>query len=81
MGMLDEMNDAVEIAFRLDGEVIAERTWNYLPAVGDLVELMDEKSGREFAVKIRRFHDRTEGFFSGLGPQKVTLDIIFVRSL
>jgi hypothetical protein len=81
MGMLDEINDAVTIAFQYGGKIIAERTWNYIPAVGDVVELVEKKTSREFKVQSRRFHDRTEGFFAGLSAQKVTLDLIFLGEL
>jgi hypothetical protein len=81
MGMLDEVNDSVIIAFLYGGKIIAERTWNYIPALGDVVELVEKKSVREFKVQSRRFHDRSEGFFSGLSTQKVTLELIYLGEL
>jgi hypothetical protein len=81
MGILEEINDSVNIAFFYGGEIIAERTWNYIPNVGDVIELFEKKARREFKVQSRRFHDRTEGFFSGLSSQKVTLELVFLGEL
>lgn len=73
MGMLDELNDAIDIAFYCNGEKIADRNWNYIPDVGDEVHLAGNTM--RYRVESREFLDRERGFLSGLGPQRVVIDI------
>lgn len=74
--MLDELNDAVEIEFLYNQEIIAERTWNYLPNVGDAVELIIDKKATRFKVYARLFLDRNPGFFAGISSQRVSIQLV-----
>ncbi len=72
MSLLEELNDAGEITFLCQGKVVAERTWNYVPDVNDIVEL----DGNNYRAESRIYHDRKEGFFAGLGRQRISIHVI-----
>lgn len=77
MGMLDEMNDAIDIAFYCNGEKIADRNWNYLPNVGHEVHIGGNPT--RYRVQSLEFLDRERGFLSGLGPQRVIIEILPIQ--